>query len=52
MAETAIRTRAASNVMGMGCIMFTSGEGTVRYGLVIVLSFRLGLVSDGGQLGE
>ena len=35
--------------MGMGFMMFTFGERTVRYGLVIVLSFRLGLVSDCGQ---
>ena len=48
-AETVIRTTAASNVMGMGFMMFTFGERTVRYGLVIVLSFRLGLFSDCSQ---
>ena len=41
-----MRTTASSNVMGMGFMMFTFGERTVRYGLMIVLSFRLGLVSD------
>ena len=33
MAETAISTRATSNVMRMVCMIFTSSVRTVRYGL-------------------